>query len=116
MKRLQSSYMVSSEHVHEACLDSFGSALRAETTRPIHSDASHPTPACHFSASSVSEWSRPSATLRREASWTAFRQTQAFASLHPSTSSASLNPTAPAIDRERRNIISQQFPDAEICP
>ena len=62
--------------------------------RPIHSDANHPTWRDRFSASSVPEWSRPSASLRREASWTAFRSTQAFASLHPSTSSASLNPTA----------------------
>src|SRR5260370_33737578 len=54
-------------HVHNsvpaawACLDSFGSALRAETTSPIYSDASPTLPACRFSAPSVAERSRPSA-------------------------------------------------------
>src|SRR5258708_36327540 len=82
-------------HVHNsvpaawACLDSFGLALRAETTSPIYSDASPTLPACRFSAPSVAERSRPSASLRREAHSATVAAGQWSASLHPSASSAS---------------------------
>ena len=53
-------------------------ALRAETTSPIYSDASPTPPACRFSAPSVAEWSRPFASLRREAPFTPLLHTQPF--------------------------------------
>src|SRR5260370_25335001 len=81
-------------HVHNfvpaawACLDSFGLALRAETTSPIYSAASAIHPAFRFSAPSVAEWARPSTSLRRESHAAPVAAPPQLASLPPSTSSA----------------------------
>src|SRR6266702_8107040 len=71
-----------------ACLSVMWLALRAETTSPIHSDATPPwlvvslLRAYHITP-------RPSAALRREAHSAPVPACQRLASLHPSTSSAS---------------------------